>query len=972
MSHRWPQITLRGTIGWLLSAILCAGIAAAQTTVDGTIRGVITDQAGARVPGASIVANSPTVAGDFRAESDADGSYRLIGLPPGEYSVTVVLAGFSKVERRGILMRAGMNLGLDITMSVGTITEQIEVRGESPMLDVSSPVQAVNITGELQRMLPTSPRRDYTDFLEMTPGMNSYVSPSRGAGLYHMRGSRIESHVVQVDGADMSSLRQARPDYIGMSTDTLEDVQIKSSVSDASAPLGNGAVISVATPTGSNRIHGAASYAYAGRSWNADNNPGGETNSSSLSLFDGSAGAPVMKDRLWVFGSYRKIARQIGLGGRTSELIALARALHGSQWNPFDNAFKGTFYFLKGTAQLGRHRVDGFYQYDFSPTESNYFESTRNSSVSTFGGKGASGRVWSSWGSAVTTRFGVNYNDKSLNARRSDLDGYLVDGIPQRPVHYGTFLSSGLITGTGMVVNAGIENSYTVTPAEKLTLSGDLTWYRSGWLGRHNLQAGFYLQPRLKGGTTVYYPNNGLATEEVVLRDRSNPSAGYIPFHRVMYDPSMITRSTVTASDNAYYIQDAWSPAQRLTITAGIRFDKVKATDKLARVRSQDSLEIGPRLGATLGLTKDFRTVAYGSWGRVHDLVALADIPTLGSASPTVTHLYDNDLNGSFETTRVTPGGTSTTPNNRIDPKRHQPFIDEWTLGVRRQLPGQITVSAGYAQREYKDRPAQVERNGIYDGVVFKGYGALDDRLNQIYEITNDIWNSQVYQAIETMFTKRSRNLQMVGSYVRQWRHLAGTWQPNDNAAFVQPAAFANNKAIGTPRVAPSNSLPPGGADVFGNTAWQDHTLRISAIYELPRGFRFGTHYVYQSGPYTGPIVKRIDAPDPRFGPTNVRLPNGRVVTNPLATTIRFAFADRGQGQVKADARQELNLRLSKAFRMGERYRLELGVDLFNVTNQGAIERWASGAGQLYSPQYLAPTSKQPPRSVDVTAKFIF
>lgn len=53
---------------------------------------------------------------------------------------------------------------------------------------------------------------------------------SRGAGLYHMRGSSIETHVVQVDGADMGSLRQARPDYVGMRTDTVEDVKVMTMV----------------------------------------------------------------------------------------------------------------------------------------------------------------------------------------------------------------------------------------------------------------------------------------------------------------------------------------------------------------------------------------------------------------------------------------------------------------------------------------------------------------------------------------------------------------------------------------------------------------------------------------------------------------------------------------------------------------------------------------------------------------------
>jgi hypothetical protein len=431
--------------------------------------------------------------------------------------------------------------------------------------------------------------------------------------------------------------------------------------------------------------------------------------------------------------------------------------------------------------------------------------------------------------------------------------------------------------------------------------------------------------------------------------------------------------SSVTASDNAVYVQDAWRTSKRLTITGGLRLDQVKSRDEFVDLETQNSLEVGPRFGATYALTSDQNNILYGSVGRVHDLVILGDVPTLGSASATYTDYYDNDLNGTFETVRVTPGGTSTSTTRRIDPNRHQPFFDEWTAGFRRQFPGQIAVSVGFAHRSYKDRPAQVEVNGIYDGVVFMGYGALDPNVNTIYQYTNDVWNSQVYDAIESSFTKRGDRLQLIASYVRQWRHLAGTWQPNDVASFVQPEAFANNKAIGTPRTAPSNSLPPGGSDVFGNTAWQDHTLRFSVVYFLPLDTRFGAHYVYQSGPYTGPVVENIAAPDPRFGPTSVTLENGRKVTNPLATTVRFAFADRGEGQVKADPRQELNLKFTKNLRLNDRYVVELGFAVYNLTNQGAIERWSSGAGRRYSSgNYLAATSLQPPRSYELNAKFSF
>ena len=967
MTHR---LLCFGLFGALVFCLAWSGTALGQTSVNGSIRGVVRDEQGAVLPGVTLTATSPTVAGRFVAVSDTAGAYRLIDMPPGEYLVKAELSGFAKVDRSGVAVRAGLNLALDIVMKVGGLEETVQVKGDTPMLEVSSPIQAINIDGAMQRSLPTSSRRDYTDFLEMTPGMNSYVSPSRGAGLYHMRGSRIESHVVQIDGADMGSLRQARPDYIGMSTDTLEDVQVKSSVSDASAPIGNGAVMNVATPTGSNTFRGSASYVYANRDWHGENNPNGRSNSSSNSLFDGSIGGPVLRDRTWFFTSFRKIDRQIGIGV-PAEQTALAKAVIDPAWEPFDNAFLGNFWFVKSTTQLStNHRLEAFYHYDRSPTEANYLRSGYNASVSVFGGDGYNARVSSVWGTAFTTRFSASYNNKALSPKASAYEGYIIPNMPYREVHAGTFFSSGLITGTGYLLNAGIESSYTITPSSKLTFTGDLTYYRaSGWLGSHELQTGFYLQPRLLGSTTTLYPNNGFNAEYVVLKDANNPAAGYVPFRRTYRNPYLLQTSDLEASDNAVYVQDAWKPGGRLTITGGLRLDWVKARDLMTDTQTQDSLEVGPRFGATYALTADNNNIIFATWGRVHDLVALGDLPTTGSATAATLNVYDNNLDGIFETERFTPRSTTILRNRVIDPDRHQPFFDEWSVGYRRQFPGQITVGANFAHRVYKDRPAYVEVNGIYDGVVFKGY--KDETQNEIYLDTNDTWNQQVYDGLELAFAKRGSRLQMIGSYVRQWPKMSGTWQPNDNAFFIQPEAFDSNHAIGTPRRAPSNSLPPGGADVFGNTAWQDHTFRFSVVYNLPWDFQAGAHYVFQGGPYTGPIVKRIPVADPKFGPPSVTLSNGRVVTNPLATTIRYNFATRGEGQVKANARKELNLKFTKSFHFA-RYRIEAGAGIYNVFNSGTIERYASDAGQLYSPNYLGYEGFQPPRALDLTVKFQF
>ena len=134
--------------------------------------------------------------------------------------------------------------------------------------------------GGLQRALPLGTRKDFSEFLEVTPGVTARTfDQGTGGQVYMLRGSEIENHVVQVDGADMGSFRQGWAGlYVGLSTDSIEDTQVKTGGVDASAPLGVGVIINIATPSGTNRFKGAASTIYQSKSWNGNNAaPGGQS-----------------------------------------------------------------------------------------------------------------------------------------------------------------------------------------------------------------------------------------------------------------------------------------------------------------------------------------------------------------------------------------------------------------------------------------------------------------------------------------------------------------------------------------------------------------------------------------------------------------------------------------------------------------------------------------------------------------------
>ena len=950
----------------LFSIVAIIGLSAApvagQTSANGSIRGFVWDPQHAVVPNATITAASPTLPVAIVVASDGDGYYRLLELPPGEYELRAERPGFATFVRPGILVRAGLNLSLDIDMQLGTQADTITVKAETPMLESSSAVQAVNITGEFQRHVPLTSRRDWADSLLLTPGLVS-VPSGTGKVFYYLHGADFSSLVMQVDGADLASTLQNTNAYINLSTEAIQDVQIKTGAVDASTPIGAGPIVSVVTQSGTNQLKGAAGIAYQRRGWNGNNASGGTSAAFAIVQPDAAVGGPILQNHLWFFGAYRYTNNSLGIS-RTSTQLANLRALV-PEFEPFDSDTEASYHFVKATAALApAHRLEAFWQRDHSPENAVGPNWGGKFLKRDFGGIGTGVKLSSMWKSSLATRLHVSFNNKGIGSVLPN------EHLPSRNVHQGVFTSGARLVGTGTLVILDSLSSTADQPAQKLTVSADGTWYRDARAGSHEVQAGMYLQPLVRERTTLHYPNGGFALEQVVLRDPANPSAGFIPFHRQVYDMVDVPFRWADSHDYAAYVQDAWRPNPRLTVSAGVRVDVIGRRDAAFDVETQNSTEIGPRFGINYLLTNDARSALRASWTRVSDVLAQTT-QSAGSNASGFRDLYDTDLDGTFETSFVTPGVSARSTDRVLDDARHQPHTDEWIVGYRQQLPGQLSVDVSLIRREFRDRTALVEINGIYEDNVFKGY--RNESFNDILKITNNVWNRPVYTFFELLTTKQTERLQVLASYTHQWRHLAGTWQPNDPASFIQPDAFRNSRGIGsvTSTFESQNSL--SASPVLSGQQAQaiDDTIRLGAIYHAPWEIVMATNYTFQSGLWSGPILTRLAAADPRFGPATVTLSNGRVVSNPLATTIRFAHPTRNDGQFRLPPIHILNLRIGRDIRMGER-RLEPALEIFNVTNHDAFHLIEQGGSQTFGPLYGQGRQRQVPRAAQLSVRFVF
>jgi hypothetical protein len=946
-----------------------------QSSADGSIYGRIVDTSGAAVAGVQVTAQSPAVGGVFKAVTDSQGEYRLKELPPADtYTIEAEHKGFEKVERKGLIVQAGLSVTVDLTLKIGSQSETVEVSGEAPLLETQSAEQAVNLSGDLLRALPLSGRHEWSDALQITPGIISASSDAEGGQTYFLRGSENENHATLLDGIDIGSFEQNWPsNTISIGNESLGDIQIKTGANDASSPAAMGMVINLASPTGGNRFHGGLVYLFGPGAWNANNTPGGTTALTAAEQPDFSFSGPIKKDRAWFFISGRYIYRNEGISQTNGQLTDLQDFVPG--FKAFPNQSRGFVWLGNSTVQLSeRHRLTFIAQHDSRKQDSNYQWYAGNYAISQYGGGSYGVRLLSQWSPRVSTRLLAAYNNKGVNPTASSAGG--VGANPEEDIYTTAALSGGKLLGQGSSL-ATLNNlsSINLNPSQKPNFSGDLTYYIPKALGSHEIETGFYLEPSERSKVTTLYANGGnLIQEDAVLNVATDPTQGFTIFHKESVSASSVLSSYITADDYAWYIQDHWRPTQRVSITAGLRPDWVDGHDAQFKVTTQHSWNYAPRVGGDFLLTKNQKNVIRASWSKITDINNASYLGTAGTSTLTETDQYL--VSGNW-VTFVTPGSSALTPGKSFDPNRHQGYVREWSVGYRTQLPGELVLDASYIQREYRDRPAEYDTNQIYtntgSGTVWSGL--VNPNLNNTYYVTNNKWNWFVYQGIEFTASKQTPKLRIFGTYSYSPDHLGGTWQPYDPTAIIEPTKFANNAGLGSVRGYVTN-------DYTGDTRnrmWQRNQLRSGISYKAPFKIRASSSFTAQSGTPGGPVITTLSALGEsytgQYGPATLNVTNSsgatRTVSNPLATTYRFAYANRGQGQIWCPWLIQWDAVGGREFHISEHQSILTELNIYNLLNKGAAQQFVNG-NNIASSTFGSLQNIQLPRSAQVSVRYSF
>jgi hypothetical protein len=341
-----------------------------------SITGTVRDTSGAVLPGVTVEATSPAIQGTSRVVvSDGSGIYRIIDLPPGSYSVLATLPGFTTVKQDGIVVSGTATVTIPLEMRVGSLEETITVTSESPVVDLQNVRRETVLDAEVISTIPGT--RAVGNLLNAAAGVtvdNNGLSATPTMTFFSARGGATNEGRMAVNGMTVAAAFNGG----GVSSYILDSVNVDEVSVTVSGGLGEsdtgGPVMNLVPRSGGNTFRGQAFINNAG-DWSRGDNLDDELRAAGINeppgiigAYDASVsyGGPILRDRVWFFGSYRKLDTSTSLEG----LVANANAFTPAwTWAP-DNSVTArqlqgrTMYIGRGTAQISdKHRVSFGHEY---------------------------------------------------------------------------------------------------------------------------------------------------------------------------------------------------------------------------------------------------------------------------------------------------------------------------------------------------------------------------------------------------------------------------------------------------------------------------------------------------------------------------------------------------------------------------------------------------------------------------------
>ncbi len=646
-------------LGLMFSLVLLLVAASVEAQViRGGIRGIVTDESAGVLIGVAVTASSPSRIGD-PAESVTNnmGLYRLENLPIGVYTVTYILPGFATLNRENIVVEVGRTLQVDIVLPLAGAEETVTVTAASPVIDTVHADYSTNFAQELVKNVPTT-RNSYFDLLVSVPGVKA--DHSINISRFSIYGSNIDQNSYQYDGMDVNSVSSGGPwDYPNY--DIIQEIEVLGVGASAEFSGFQGGVVNIVTKSGSNTWGGSGSY-FLIDDWMVGNNtpeeeyPAQTDYRRDLSLV---LGGPIIKDRLWVMGIYEYIQnRGVPIGVPLTEDIS-------RNWESRP--------FFKITTQLSqKDNLEFMYQNNIFATANN---PSRTRPVETTSLENGDAPI-------ISIRYNHLFSDSTLLEVKGG-GMYVRDGEDPLSGDFDTPGRYDVGTGFYSVNYNGVWKSH----QNKTQIAAALTHYADDFIkGSHDFKFGAQF---VRSIDSSFWKYNG--DKNVYYYDYYGDN-----YYATYREPSAYGANV---DNNAVFVNDNWTLNSRVTLNLGLRFDHMIGGIPDLHQRDKDLKNdtdvvfpglgtlitfdnISPRLGVTVRLDEEARTVAKGSYGRYYGRIAANWIKGQALGNQAAETFYWNEDTGLYDIP-----AWSWDPNFNLgtDPNLRNQYTDQFFVGFERE-----------------------------------------------------------------------------------------------------------------------------------------------------------------------------------------------------------------------------------------------------------------------------------------------
>jgi Carboxypeptidase regulatory-like domain/TonB dependent receptor len=927
------QLLLRHFIS--LTAALAVAVSTPVFAQGVTTRliGTVRDNQGGVLPGVTITATSPSLIGTQSAVSESNGSYQFPTLPAGTYRVVFELSGFQTVARDAIVLASGQTLTIDIDLPIGGLTETVQVTTTSPVLDrQSTTIGNVLDTAELTT-IPSS--TDLWAALTQAPGIRakgfdvggSHKIQSTGYDAFGVSGQVrvLTEGVDQTEGNGGAGFYQ---DFYANS-----EISVSAAGQDVTTNT-PGALVQVTVKSGGNDFKGLFNQSYEGRDFvgnNIDDETAarGFTGQPNLSYTEthGDVGGPIWRDKLWFFVSrnhFRIDKAQSGVPESVATDLGIVDDITTKEtWKPSAN-----------------NTVIAYYQHQHKQ------QPKRGLSITTGPGSTLAQSSYAWMGNVRWQRVWSNRLFSEVNGGQW---GYNFPLLPTTDYKVSPPRTD-QITGVNSGAGAGPSTSNPRKPQFFASTSYYLPTNRAG---SHDLKAGAeWLDDGGSSGATgksgaIQYLDANGQTNQVRLTDVGTPETfgdTWLP-------------STDGNRRLAAYLQDRWAITNRITVTAGVRYDRQEPyyeESKRAPVLSdvfvasittgRDLLvrnTVAPRVGIAIDPTGSGLSSVKAFYGRYYHNFASQFTGVNPGGTNTKTYGF-NDLNGNrlydgvgeLGALVASSGGATTT----FDPDLKTPHTDEFNASYQRQFWGQSAVRIAWVRKQTRNAV------GTFNAAWIGQFTQPVSRTVSLQDVVSGVTGSETFVVFDIPASLRG----VVANVIRNVPESA-----NGGAANYDTIELAFNKRFGSKVFVDASvdttrsddlrnangvsNSPLTQADPISSTYFENvypsvgnrqstsvWSARVSGRYELPLAINVAANVRVQSGWNYARVI-------------SVSLPN--------AGTQRFWYEDLDNN--RAEAVPLVSTRVDRTWRI---WRTDVTgmIDVFNVFNANPVTNFNLSNGPTF------------------------